>query len=607
MVFKTVILSILLSLSLGFVSNATAAAPLCSGLQFSQSNKKDHYKYLARSLRDFEEDYRSFSQIAQSRNIFYYRIKSAFKSHGIAYSLKEHKVLFGFDTKQNERFLQVFSAENSKDFFFFGFESSRLKFLNDYGPGKEMATALNFFSKALMITNIIESAALQNKHTLKQIKNQWITSAKEVPKYNEQNDYKTLRLALEKKESELKEDSLYRVFHRAYRNQKLEMEKIIQDFYPELYKDLLAKLPKAIPINRLFHGLASNQLWKLQRGIGEVRNMKEPYRLATYDNKNHPVLPKVIKRTKAFYSQHPKAMEAIQSSQKLVEIADNGQLFPSPVFFKLMKFIASVPRDRSAKQKDDLPYFKMIQKVLEDKFNVKISIEQAETLKNYYQTVEAVIPKLIFTRTEPLLKSLDVDQYIISADRVNGSGLEMSLATKYLVLASNRLMHEKIRAPELGVNETTAILGKWSTKLSLILRDAFPGIKITDMRSGDDANFLLSRPPTSSEISQMKKSLEAYPEVRNSSRITKANYKAGTRLQESIEYLESIEKAIDKDFYHFKYHNVPELPRFSVERVSEKEIKLVLLEKASEEQIYFLNGIINDIQPQFKEKIQIDQ
>jgi type II secretory pathway component PulC len=44
-----------------------------------------------------------------------------------------------------------------------------------------------------------------------------------------------------------------------------------------------------------------------------------------------------------------------------------------------------------------------------------------------------------------------------------------------------------------------------------------------------------------------------------------------------------------------------------VERTSDKEIKIVLLESASKDQIYFLNGIINDIQPQFKEKIEIDQ
>jgi hypothetical protein len=274
-----------------------------------------------------------------------------------------------------------------------------------------------------------------------------------------------------------------------------------------------------------------------------------------------------------------------------------------------MKFIASVPRkrDENNKEKDNQSYFQMIQKVLEEKFNVSIDLKQAETLRDYYQTVEAVIPKLIFTRTEPLLKSMDVDQYIISADRVNGSGLEMSLATKYLVLANNQLIHEKIRAPEKGVEETTAILANWSKNLSLIFRDAFPGIKITEMRSGDDANFLLSRPPSKKEISQLKKILEDYADIRDASRITMANYKAETRLQESIEYLESIEKAIDKDFYHFKYYSVPELPRFAVERTSDKEIKIVLLESASKDQIYFLNGIINDIQPQFKEKIEIDQ
>ena len=114
--------------------------------------------YLPETKLEFRKTYESFQNIVRFDQYFYSRIRHVMEKNSKHFDRKSFAELFDINDKQNEEFLDKFEDPSEKSIFFV-LESSYLKTLNDEVIGKEDATSLNFFTKALLITKLFELAA----------------------------------------------------------------------------------------------------------------------------------------------------------------------------------------------------------------------------------------------------------------------------------------------------------------------------------------------------------------------------------------------------------------------------------------------------------------
>lgn len=600
-----------------FASHPLAAAPSCKDweqapkleettehLRSSLARKVQRFRTeLPKKKEDWQSLYRDFKTISAKDTYFFNRIKRSFSEHGHAFTREQFAKLLGFNDAQNERYRDVFGQVES-GYLHFAFESSFLKLINDKIIGKENATSLNFFMKMQMLTLIIEEAANRNPLLLSEMKRQWVDYENANNKYDAQNDYKIMRLAL-KLDNYSNYTKLSGVYKRAYYRMKLESLHILSEQYPELMNLLNSKLPPQIKNTNLYNGILADSLRELQKGIKQVRN-RDSLELFHYRKGKNPIITDVKTALSKFYTLNAKAIPLLRRSNRLVVNA-GGILYPSPTFFQIMKEIAPAEvRKRDNKKQEDKDYYSNIQAVVNSLTGLKLNRGQTQLLVTYYHSISGIIPPMLFTRTEPLLQSISETRFIMSADYINGSGTEMSLVAKYLIKEKDSDVLVQIEAPEKGVNETTRLMLEWSSLLSNTVRASFPAdIKITTYRTGDDVNLIFGRQPTPTEIAYFQKVMSERATLAKQSRITWGTYKAKTAIQSKVESLEMVAKKINKAYHYIKTHYLPDLVRFAVEEGSNKEINLVLLEKPTEDQQYLLSEVLKEFEEQIGSRPEI--
>lgn len=572
--------------------------------------------HLPESFEEFQSTYHSFKD-AKNERYFTERLRNAFKDAGISLKKEKAKLLFDISQEKNEEFVARYEKQKVENLLVMGYESSHLRDLNF---NKEGATSLNHFAKMNLLTSIFEEAAKTNPKTLEMLRKRLMVKMEikeDVSGVNNQNDYKTLRLAISY-ESKKELDTIMQILDRAYRRTQSDLLFLLESQYPEYYTELTKKLPPHISMHRLFRGLMADSIRDLKLGEKEVKYIKDD-RLLHFSRGSLPVRKRVERNIRNFFKYWDYVDGLLSTSNKLILIED-GVPYPAPEFYKVMKVIAPVPGQRNSNNKrtqaDNHAYYKSVQKELGVEFKVNLSLDSVQALVKYYHAAKRVVPSFIATRLEPLNQQVTSDlTTIISADKRNASGIELAMVAKELLkekqLNKTAKTEDFFNASTRGVDEATEILREWGNNFSAFMWKALSHIALEAKTSGDDANYrFVEREPLTREELYEFVQYASKPEIREiirESRITMAPYNKGEMVQEKVGKLEDVEKAIEVAYRNEFRGYKEQYPDFMVVRDMKDHGKayLLFLEKVTEEQVYIIESLIETTKSSYEFDVSI--
>lgn len=569
--------------------------------------------YLPETKLEFRKTYESFQNIVRFDQYFYSRIRHVMEKNSKHFDRKSFAELFDINDKQNEEFLDKFEDPSEKSIFFV-LESSYLKTLNDEVIGKEDATSLNFFTKALLITKLFElaadsSAKLNDPKIFDYLYDKLISKKSMNLISLKQNDYKNLMLFFEINESSPKAARTRSILKQAYRENKEELELLFNNELSELNEVFLAKKPAHIKgVENLYNAVTADHLYLALSVLKEARNSKDPYILNDYSHGRISLDKQKQKSFRAYFLYNQILQNFFAKSSDLAERKENSEYYPKPILFKLLKRLAPpdkvARKDRTADVNQE--YFNNIKKLIENHFGQTLEMETVYALVEYYHKLVHLIPSMGHKRTSPITPKITHSSFFISFDLVNGSGFEMHYVAKELAGAKKLNLNQKILKAKSGVDYTTKFMRTWSDRIEELLKKelAQMGIDVKIDKTGDDMLAIFSRIPNQKEIHKIKEALSLHREISNLSRITMGVYSPKEAILDEISVSEGIEKNIEKSYYKYVSKDIPHMPRFIVHRI-DKQFNLEFLEDVSVKQMELILRIINNHEELSKINIEL--